>query len=105
MNSKLNGQDKNADAGLTAVRASFSDAKYQSIEARDAAILMMRGAHRDMEIPDAVIMEAYGMICEGNSVQLAFKSDDGKGYFANIESHADLIKFMQGELEVAVLAS
>lgn len=102
---KANGHDIKADAGLTAVKASFADAQYQSIDARDCALLMMRGAHRKLEIPDAVIMEAYGMICCGNKVQLKFKTKAGKGYLAQIESYADLIKFMQGELDVAVLVA
>ena len=97
---KANGHDEKADAGLTAVQAAFSDAKYPSIEARDAAILMMKGAHREMEIPDSVIMEAYGMVTQGNSVEIKFKTDEGHGYMANITSYSDLIKFMQGDLEV-----
>jgi len=100
---KPNGHDASADKGLTAVQASFADAQYQCIEARDAAILMMRGAHREMEIPDAVIMEAYGMVTRGHKCEIRFKTDEGRGYIANIESFEDLIKFMQGELEATLL--
>ena len=100
---KSNGHDKTVDEGLMALRRSFDAAKYTSIDARDAAILMMRGAHREQQIPDSVIMEVYASITAGKNIHLDMKTDDGHGYVACIESYADMIKFMQGELFAGVI--
>lgn len=97
-NVKPNGHDKVADEGLMALRRSFADAKYLNSLGQKCAHMMMRGAHRSQQIPDAVIMEVYASITMGKNIQLTMQSDDGHGYVANIESYADMIKFMQGEL-------
>ena len=100
---KTNGHDKVVDEGLVALRRSFADAQYLSSEARDVAHMMMRGVHREQQIPDAMIMEVYGAITSGKCIQLKMDADAGGGYIANIESYADMIKFMQGTLEAGVI--
>ena len=92
------GNGKLLDEGLMALKASFDGAKFQSTDAFDAAGLIMLGTHREQHIPDAVIMEVYGIITEGKNVQLGFTAKTGKGYTANIESFADLVSMMNGTL-------
>ncbi len=102
-NVKTNGHDKVADEGLMALRRSFKGAKYLNSLGKKAAQMMMRGAHRNQQIPDAVIMEVYAGVTAGKNVQLKLESDEGKGYVANIESYADMIAFMEGSLVATVI--
>ena len=92
-----NGHDKVVDEGLIAIQSSFSDAKFLNSLGRQCAQLMQMGAHREFNIPDAIIMEVYGIVTEGANVEIKFQKDSGHGFKAQIESYADLIAFMKGE--------
>jgi len=100
---KGNGHDSAVDEGLIALRAAFKGAKFLDTDAKDAAGMIQLGAHREQNIPDSTVMEVFGLITEGSNCQLKFESDAGTGYVANIETYADLVSFMQGDLEVSVL--
>ena len=98
------GNGKIADMGLKAISVAFEDAKFTSTDAFDAVNLMKLGTHRDQGCPDNVIMEIYASVTEGKNVQLKLEQvKDGLGYVANIESYADMVDFMQGNLEVGVI--
>jgi hypothetical protein len=94
---KSNGHDKTIDKGLIALQQSFEGAKYLNGMGKKCAELMQKGAHREMNIPDAIIMEVYGVITAGENVEIEFKSNTGHGFKAQIESYADLIAFMLGK--------
>ena len=93
-----NGHDKYADERLMGLRHAFKDARFLNNLGRKCAEMIVLGMHRKQHIPDAIIMEIYGSITEGQRVELAFTSDEGNGCLTNIESYADLIKLMRGEL-------
>lgn len=87
------------DEGLAALKMAFDDSKFYNNYAKQCAELIIMGAHREMNIPDAVIMEVYGSITEGKKMSLKFETNAGKGFIANIESYGDLISFMKGKLQ------
>ena len=93
-----NGHDKYADERLMGLRHAFKDARFLNNLGRKCAEMIVLGMHRKQHIPDAIIMEIYGSITEGQRVELAFTSDEGNGCLTNIASYADLIKLMQCEL-------
>ena len=94
---KSNG--KIIDQGLDALKAAFEDAQFLSAEAKEASERIQLGEHRRIGVPDNIIMEVYGSVTEGTNICLEFTSDEGKGYMCSIESYADLIKFMTGDLD------
>jgi hypothetical protein len=98
---KSNGHIK--DDGLLAIREAFKDAQFLNEDAFDAACLMKMGIHRQIGIPDSAMMEAYGTLTEGKSVQFTLKAKGGSGYIANLESYFDLVQFMQGKFDVEAL--
>ncbi len=93
-----NGHDKYADERLMGLRHAFKEAWFLNNLGRKCAEMIVLGMHRKQHIPDAIIMEIYGSITEGKDIELIFTSDEGNGYRTNIESYADLIKLMRGDL-------
>ena len=85
------------------MQAAFHGAKFLNNIAAQCASLMCRGEHRKNNIPDVVIMECFGSITEGHAMQLKFETDEGSGYIAEINNYADLLAFLKGTLEVALL--
>ncbi len=86
------------DKGLAALQLAFEGAQYLDADAKAVAEQLQLGKHRSMNIPDALIMEVYGSITEGKNIELAFTSDDGNGFVANLESYADMLGLLAGTL-------
>lgn len=97
--SQKKGNGKLRDEGLMVLKEAFAGAKYLEPDGKVAAELIMLGSHRERQIPDNLIMEVYGTVTEGKNASLTFRATSGRGYVANIESYADLILFIKGELE------
>ena len=99
----MSGNGQSHDEGLKAIELAFKDAKYTDADGKECANLMILGAHRNVEIPDNLIMEIYGSLTDGKNVKLGFKAASGQGYDVCIENYGDMIKFMQGTLEASVV--
>lgn len=87
-----NGQD----LGLQAINEAFEGAKYLDPLAKECAELMKLGAHRDLEISDAVAMQIFGMVTEGKNVALRRQGSKGQGYLVTIETYRHLRDFLRG---------
>lgn len=95
---------KMADEGQLAMATCFKDAAFVSEEARECSQMMIAGAHRELELPDAVIMEVYGLVTEGKAAVVTRTNNEGEGYRARIESYGELLSFLKGELEAEIVS-
>jgi hypothetical protein len=95
---------KLVDEGLLAIHTVFQDYDFLCDDAFDCYQMMVAGAHRELELPDSVIMEVYGLVTEGKAAVVTRTNSEGAGYRARIESYAELLSFLKGELEAEVVS-
>lgn len=92
------GSPPRVDEGLRALRVAFQDAVYINDDARECAELMMRGTHRQLEIPDAAAMQLYEQVTMGQPVGLTRTNARGEGYRVLVRDYAQLAALFRGEL-------
>lgn len=97
---KSNGNGQVKDEGLLALKAAFDGAQFLNAEAKEVSERILLGQHRQQQIPDNLVMEIYATITEGVNMALEFTSDDGNGYIAYVESYNDMLKLLDGGLDV-----